>query len=332
MYFNLSVMLINIRIDANVFRKKEKEMAENYSDGLLDDFQGVEDFEGSIDDLEKLDDVKPTEETQEVQETQDALDEQINYDNLSTEELEKMLEEPNDTKVEETTESHNEEVHTNLKIALSESREKSNLLKEQNELVKQQMELLKEELEALKVNSPNPVDTPQVTTDVSSILDEIDDESVVSGAELKKVIELQKQQATQLQNQTNVQQIQNRVAQMEKDFNATHGDELGDMSYKNVYNLYKTGEVKLTAGQELDIQNAFNDGKNPVEVFYETVVNSTPKLKEKMFIKRLIEQRKSASGTEEPVVQQNAQVEDDFSRIDNAPKNMSSHLDKLSEF
>lgn len=306
---------------------------------LMDDFKDVEDFEGSIDDLDKVletpvEDTQPTEEvtTEEVETVvETSVDSNKDINEMSIEELESLLQGEEITETVEVEEPKTEQGNGNLNVALHQAREEKRLLKQELDLIKQQMELL-------QVNSntqPNqPVNTTNVEQPTSTdMLSELDDNDVISKADLMKLLASQQREQEQRQQQSLQQQNVERTLQLEKEFNETHGDDLGVLSYRNVINLHNSGKVKLTDGQIYDIQNAINVGKNPAEVLYETVINNVPALKDKKFKEEVKQLIKAKSKNAQPTVEVEQVDEfDDFSTVSNQKTSKQKLFDTLSDF
>lgn len=311
-----------------------------YNDSLLDDFEGVEDisdeeFERQFQEtanqsnevvVETDDNLENSTQPNEVPEVDNAPKEQ---NDLSIEELQSLLGEPATEKTEEVVETT--ENKGDLNVALHQSREKTSNFKSQNDLLKQEIELLKQQVEFSKVNNsiPNAEVVAEPVDD--DILKDLEDSDMISKADLNKILQHQ----TQVQKKNSEEQLftqnKTKALQLSTEFNNNHGKELGLLSYENIYKLVSTNKVLLSDGQRFDIENAINNGKNPAELLYNTVIDIVPSLKKKKMeedIKRMIKER----GSIRPVQQSTEKNPDDFVGMRSSSKNLNDHLDSLSDF
>jgi hypothetical protein len=303
-------------------------MAQNeYSDSLLDDFDGVEDTDLSIDDLDDVFEEDKVEETP-VEEPVKETSDNKSLDDLSLEELESMLD---DEVVEEITTETPEANKGDLNVAVHQERQKNKNLKTSNDLLNQQVELIKQELELLKLNNaqPNQNVALNIPIDEVDILAGVSDDDVITKADMLKLLQ-QKEQKNE-QNRIEQEVINNnaKAQVLINEFKGSHGADLGILSFDNVDKLVINGKVQLTQGQQLDIANAVKNGKDPAKLYYDTVVNSLPALSRKKYemdIKRAIQKKKVSAPTDNVVSQ--PFVEDDFSN-NNRATDLDSHLDSL---
>lgn len=302
-----------------------------FDDSLLSDFEDVEDI--SDEQFEQLNDELDGNDKDEDEETQpnQVLEEQSNaikeQNDLSLEDLESLLpQEVNQEVVEETIDNKGD-----LNVALHQSREKTSNFKSQNDLLRQEIELLKQQVEFSKVNNstqPTQVNETVVETDV---LKDLEDTDMLTKADFQKALKHQMTQQAQTQQEQIKVQNREKALSLELDFNTTHGDDLGLLSYRNIANLHNTGKIQLTQGQIFDIENAISNGKNPAEILYDTIIESVPALKQKKFemdIKRMIKSK----GVTKEIAPASRRREVDDLNLSVAPKNLDNLYDSLSDF
>lgn len=307
-------------------------MAEQNVDNLLDDFDGVEDIDCDIDDLDKA--LSQTEQVNTEQVVNETVEPEVkveptekNLNDLSIEELKSLLPK-NTSETTATAEPTEQKVGGDLNIALHQAREDKRLLKQEMDLLRQQMELL-------KVNSntqPNE-QSVQVNKSQEDILADLDDNDALTKADVIKLLKVKDEQAQASQAQTIKQQNNARTLELEKQFNESHGSDLGIMSYVNVVNLQNTGKVILTDSQKFGINNAINEGKNPAEVLYNSIIDSVPVLQKEKFKSKITQMIKEKSkGNAQPVKEEQSVGSDDFTGMSKESTDLDSHLDKLSDF
>ena len=300
-----------------------------FDDSLLDNAglgDDVTEVEGDIENLEQVEEqIEETQETEQQPEVTDTVaeevtkQEELNIEELSDEDLNNALENSN---------------KGDLNIALHKARDKGKQYKYENELRQQEIELLRQQLELLKTtNTPTNTPTPTVKEEVD-ILSDIEDSDVITKADMKKVLELQKQQLLNEQQAVQKQTSAEKSLQLAKKFNISHGQELGELSYENIYKKFDNGEVKLTKGQVLDIENAVQDGINPAELLYNYVINNDSTLKSKNMqreIKNLINSKKNvkANKTEEPVLNTKDKLDLGLALNRKNSSDKDSHFDSL---
>jgi len=221
-----------------------------------------------------------------------------------------------------------------MNIALHQAREKASTAKSQNDLLKQEIELLKRQVELSQVNNntqPNQSTIDESTVD-EDILKDLQDNDAISKADLDKVLQQQKlKNDLELQKQQQSQNF-NRAIELEKEFKNSHGSELGILSYDNIMNLHNTKRIVLSQGQLLDIQSAVSEGKNPAEVFYNSVINTVPALSKKkleMDIKQMI---KAKSSTNSKVESPQPVVDDDDFTLKSGTTDSNSHINSLLDW
>ncbi len=254
--------------------------------GLGDEVEKIEGID-SFEDLEKidisgLDSEIPKEETKEIpkQEVEEKSTEEVDY---NVDELEEIVDSPK---------------KGDLRIAVSQARQKTQYEKAKNELLTQEMESLKQKVKLLGA--------PQKETVEEDIFEQL---GLTSGdvpdvSDLKKIFDNQKKQLQKQQQLITQQENQKIGLEKSKEFNNKFGDSLGDLSYANVYSRFIKGEIKLTKGMEDDINSAVSRGENPAEVFYDYAIQRDPVLKQKQLqleIKDLISNKKTKNPAKEAV-------------------------------
>lgn len=264
----------------------------------------------------------------------------VNDGDITLEQLENLLPEKEVEAINNTEQVVND---GNMNIALSQARQKAANTKAENELLKQRLDLLEREIKLSQVNNQPQVQS-QVTDEQfqqKDVFEGLDLEEIPSIGQLKELFakqqqqsQLQVQQTEQLRRQESAKQNEAKAFQMVENFRVSHGPEMGILSFDSIDNLFKSGRVKLSQGQEIDIQNAVSMGNDPAELYYDAIIKNVPVLKQKSDDEKIKKRIISNSQSNQQVTstQPQPEIDNDFNFANSGDDALDAHLDELCEW